>query len=68
MPPFVSAMDLVKKDSASGRSASPPHWDDLNRADATDDASSVEAQLGVQTVEAAEKVYSGRSKWFLFLG
>ena len=27
-----------------------------------------EAQLGVKTVEAAQKVYGPHSKWFLFLG
>ena len=29
---------------------------------------SVDAQVGVKTVEAAQKVYGPHSKWFLFLG
>lgn len=47
---------LKKKDSGSDLSARVDHFD----AD--------EPQVGVKTVEAAEKVYGRYSKWFLFIG
>ena len=56
-------MDLQKKDSGSYKSSQlntferdPEHFE----AD--------EPQVGVKTVEAAEKVYGKYSKWFLFIG
>lgn len=53
-------MDPAKKDSDSI---------ELPHLDVSDDASSVAGvALGVQTVEAAEKVYGKHTKWFLFLG
>lgn len=48
--------DLAKKDSGSY------HSDQVDAFEAD------EPQVGVKTVEAAEKVYGRYSKWFLFIG
>lgn len=57
-------MDLAKKDSGSYHSGS-PRWDTVHHVSLAD---SEEPQVGVKTVEAAEKVYGKYSKWFLFIG
>ena len=46
------------------------HKDDASLDPETDSriGDEQDAQLGVKTVEAAEKVYGRYSKWFLFIG
>lgn len=51
---FTDAMSSIHKDTESSRDQ--------------DFESEQDAQLGVVTVEAAEKVYGRYSKWFLFIG
>jgi hypothetical protein len=50
----------LKKDGES--------WDGNEHDESQLSDESHKAQIGVQTVEAAQKVYGPHSKWFLFLG
>ncbi|EKM58957.1 uncharacterized protein PHACADRAFT_25102 [Phanerochaete carnosa HHB-10118-sp] len=62
-------MELVRKDTGSDQSDK-PRWEGAHPRHAGSFvlADTDEAQVGVKTVEAAEKVYGKYSKWFLFIG